>query len=733
MVVLVAVLFSLFSIHAQMNDKSPPAKPAGAKPAVKKPTTAAPKVVEGKAKALTAPAAPNAPAETLSRSSRPMNIEYGSSSWNTDSRTIDTAYLVMKDKTTGKFVQIQLEETEPDSSQFDGQFHVNLSDKALDPQVYVPPKELRNSERDYKKVHEMIQSNKLESKPLITKRNDKNQMVIDVYDTKEQAASAQKAWDEKQRLMSEAKHQKLLKQVPDRDKVKLATDVEQKAALNRLALAAADHEAERVRMDQIERQKAMEREKAANALSEKERNARKAQSKKLGEEAMAFYTKGEFPNAESKFREAVDLDPSNKTLLFRYGVSLYRLNKFNEAIVILKLAEVPPALEIEKKYFLGLTYYRLNELQSAKNTFREASASNDPIMGPSSMFYLGVVLFAQDDLDNAKKSFETVIDTSQDPRMDTQAEEYIERIAQALMFKKLQEKRWTLTGTIGANYDSNVTYSPDQSTSGSATKVSDIRYVTIGDVAYRAIYNQTHELSAKANVNLTNSSKTTAAVADPFIANLSLPYNHKGTAMGKGHVLGVKPAYETLHMAPTGGTKTQLLTSLILDVDNTFVMKPNWFSTYTVQLRQDDFDIASSTGDDDFDAMKYTIKTTQSIYLDKARKEAVTGNLGVVMNNAKGDNKKYNRIEVGANLSRPMKWGYSWNAGLQAYQVKYAKASPDRSDFNVALSLGLEKPIREWVTWTVTGTYTKNDSTNETTYEYSKYVIMTQAVFNTNL
>ena len=91
-----------------------------------------------------------------------MNIEYGSSSWNTDSRKIDNAFIVMKDKATGKFVQIQLEETEPDSSQFDGQFHVNLSsDKALDPQVFIPPKELRDSERDYKKVHEMIQNNKL--------------------------------------------------------------------------------------------------------------------------------------------------------------------------------------------------------------------------------------------------------------------------------------------------------------------------------------------------------------------------------------------------------------------------------------------------------------------------------------------------------------------------------------------------------------------------------------------
>jgi len=663
-----------------------------------------------------------------------MNIEYGSPSWNTDSRKIDNAYMVMKDKNTGKMVQIQLEETEPDSSQFDGQFHVNLSDRGLDPQVYVPPKELRNPERDYKKVHELITSNKLEAKPLVVKKNEKGQTVLDVYDTNEQAGKAQKIWEEQERLMGEAKHQKLVKPVPDKEKVQMAAEAEKQAALAKMALDAANHEAERVRLEQIERQKRIEAEKAAKAISEKERAARRARGQKLADEAMAHFSKGEFVQAEAKFREATELDPDNKTIAFRYGVTLYRLDKFNEAVVILKLAQVPANLEIEKQYFLGLTYYRLKELKPAKEALAAASKSNDPIMGPSSTFYLGVVQLAQEELEPAKASFEKVIDTSQDPQLDQQAEAYIEQIAQLLMFKKLQEKRWTLTGTLGMNYDSNVTYSPDNSTTGGTTEIDDLRLVTIGDVAYRAVYNPRHEFQLKGNANLTNSRRDSAAVADPFIYNLSTPYNMKGLAFGKGYILGIKPAYEMLYMDPNNtGTKDKILSSMVLDWDNTFVMKPDWIAVYSLIYRKDTFDITSSTGDDDFDASKYTLKTMQIVYLDKAKKNALIGNLGMTMNDAVGKNKKYNRLDFGATFTRPMKWGYAWNLGLNAYQVKYSDADPDRSDFNVALSTGLDKPIRDWVTWSISATYTKNDSTNETTYEYSKFVILTQAVFNTNL
>lgn len=658
-----------------------------------------------------------------------MNIKYGSPSWNTDSRKLDSAYIVMKDKATGKMVQIQLEETEPDSSQFSGKFNVTLSDK--DPQVFIPPKELRNPERDYKKVHEMIQNGKLVSKPIVWKRNEKGQVLVDVYDTKDQADAVEKAYQAEVKAKAEAEKNRLVKEVQQKEQAAAAAAAAHKAMMEKLALEAAKREADRVRMEQIERQKALDREKAAKALTEKQKAERKAQAQKLADEAMAFFRQGEFDNAEAKFRQAVDLDPENKSYYYKYGVTLFRTEKFNEALVILNIAQVEPELQLEKEYFKGLIHYRLKEYAPAKEEFSKASASTDENVGPSANFYLGILQYSLEEYEVAKTSFEKVLDTSKDPKMDQQAEDYIDRIIQAVKFKKLREKRWSLNGDVGVVYDSNIILSPDTS-STEATEKGDVRLQTIGDLSYRAIYNQTHELSVKGQASLINSSKTAVSRADPFMFEGSLPYNYKTTAFGKGYVLALKPTYQILYMDPTStGTKSNILSSYFLGADNLFVMKPDWFAMYGLEFRSDDFKLSDSTGDNDFDAMKISLKTTQMIFMDKAHKEGLTAILGFGVNAAKGKNKKFNRIDASVGYVRPMKWGYSWGLELALYNLDYPSSDDKRKDLNVTLKSTLEKPIREWVSLGVTAAYTKNDSSNESTYEYSKWWIMTNAKFNT--
>ncbi len=671
---------------------------------------------------------------TYAQSTKPvdgqtMNITYGSTSWNTDSRKIDSAYLVMKDKTTGKMVQIQLEETEPDSSKFDGKFSVSLSD--TDPQVFIPPKELRNPERDYKKVFQMIQSGQLTTKPIVWKKNEKGQALVDVYDTKEQADAVQNAYQTEQKLKAAAEHNRLVKVAQAKEQALAAKAAEAKALMEKLALEAARRESDRVRMEQIERQKAAERERAAKAMTEKQKAERKAQAQSLADEAMVFFRQGEFDSAEQKFRQAVELDPENRSYYFRYGVTLFRTEKFNESLVILKLAQVEPNLELERSYFMGLVHYRLKEYKPAKEHFAKASASNDDLIGPSSTFYLGILQYSLEEYEPAKKSFEKVLDTSKDPKMDAQAEEYIERILNALKFKKLQEKRWTANGTLGLTYDSNVILSPDTS-STEATDQADARLITLGDLSYRAIYNQTHQLSVKGSANLMNSSKSAVSRADPFMFDLSTPYNYTSTAFKKGYVLSLKPTYQILYMDPTSsGKKTNIMSSYFVGADNLFVMKPDWFAVYGLEVRSDDFKLSDSVGDNDYDAMKITLKTTQMVFMDKAHKEALIANFGVGLNAAKGKNKKYNRIEAGVNYMRPMKWGYSWNAGLAVYNLDYSSSTDGRKDLNVTFTTGVDKPIKDWVSWGVSAAYTKNDSTNETSYEYSKWMIMSTATFTT--
>ncbi len=659
-----------------------------------------------------------------------MSIAYGSEAWNTDSREIDSAFLIMRDKSSGKIVQIQLEETEPDSSRFSGQFSVSLGkDERVVPDIYIPPQEMRKSAEDTAKFHALIQKGKLESKPAIWKKNERGQSELDVYDTKEQAAAAAKAYAELQKAQRDMEKKKLLKPLTSEIALAAAQQAEKQKSLEAMAVAAAKQAAERVRLEQIERQKIAEREATMKALSEQQKAAKKAQAKRLSEEAMAMFNKGDFKGAEAKFKAAAEMDPSDNSYYFKYGVTLYRLDKYNEALVMLRMAKVPAETEAERKYFTGLTYFRLKEYDNAVNSFTPVAASNNPVLGPSAVFYRGVVYFTQEKYELAKADFETVIDTSSDARMDEQAESYLDSIAAALAVKKLQENKFTFMGVLGGMYDSNVLLAPDGTDQGAAQDVADFRLVTIGDLEYRPIYKEKHELSAKANLTMINSLKDEAARADPYLTNLAVPYSYKGMLGKKGMRITAKPAYEMLYMDPDGaGTKSMILTSYMATVDTTLVMHANWFAGYTVELRMDDSLTADSVGVENADAGKYTVKTAQTFFLDKAKKEALIAALGVVMNAAKGDNKKYNRIEGGVTYSQPTNWGAAWSLGLALYQLDFPDADEKRTDFNTTLSTGLSKPIKDWLVWGVTGSYTKNDS-NIAANEYSKFTVMTTASF----
>lgn len=666
---------------------------------------------------------------------RMMSITYGSSSWNTDSTKIDEAFLIMKDKNSGKLVRIQLDETAPDSSEFNGQFSVNLGDsEKIAPEVYIPPAEIRSGAKDYKKLHELIQSGRLPRKPLIWKKNEKGQSLLDVYDTREQAEAALKAYNEQQKIAKEIKNQPAVNAVKTDSEAAIAAarEAERAAELAKLALEAAQRESERVRMEQIEMQKAEERARQAKLLSEKQRAERRARAQGVADEANALFLKGDFDQAEKKYQEAIDLDPENKSYYLNYGITLYRNDKFNDALVIFKLAKAPPGRQLEKNYYMGLTHYRLKELDFALQQLAPVAASNDRL-APSASFYMGVIRFAKEDYKAAKTDFERVIDTSTDPRMDEQAEEYLERIIHASSQKALRDKRWTLTGVVGAQYDSNVLLTSDQyAAQGTATNVADFRAVTVGDVEYRAVYTDKHEVSTKANANLTNSAKSDSAPADPYLFNFSVPYSYKSMAFAKPYKLSVKPAYEYLMMdADSDGTKTAILTSYLVDVDNTFVMRANHFAIYSLGIRSDDSNVTIASDEDDASALKVSVKTTQGFYLDKGRKEILLANLGYTLNSAAGDNKTFNRIDLGATYSRPFRWESTMAVNLAIYSLKYPDASESRDDFNTTLTFNVSKPIREWVKWDVAASYSKNNSNLEAN-EYSKYLIMTTATFTTS-
>ncbi len=664
-----------------------------------------------------------------------FKITYGSTSWNIDSSQPDSAYLFLRDRKTGKIVKIQLEETEPDSSIFSGSFAVSWGNGGgIDPEVYIPPKDLRNNEEALKKFNQLLSQNSIKTQPMVVRTGEKGLRHIDVYDTADQATRAKQVADAAEKAKIEAKKSELVKPALKPQDLEVAKNAAQQDLLKRLAEEAAKRETDRIRLEQIERQRNLELERQARALSEQQRLAQKARAQALANEAMAAYAQGNYSAAESKFRQATELDPENKSYYFRYGVTLYRTEKFNDALVVMKLSPEVAETSLERKYYMGLIHMRLKEVDSALAYMKEVGAQRKSPLAPSGAFYEGVILFAKEDYEAAKEPFERVIDISNDPRLDEQAEKYLDQLVSLIAQKKAMSKRYFINGMVGTTYDSNVLLASDTETAqGSATKEGDIRALVAGDLEYRPIFTKMHEWGAKGQLYYLYSSKDEVSRADPFQMNLSLPYTYKGTALGKGYKFALKPAAEVVFMdANQDGTREGILQSYLLTTDNTFVMRQGYLATYSAEVRYDDSLTPDSIGDADADAMKYTLKTAQTFLLDKSAKEALVASLGLVMNDAKGKDRYYQRYDVGVTYVRPTKWQSTWSLGLSYYWLDFSKGADRRSDKNLTLSSGVVKPIKDWVSWTVNGSYSSNASNVEANH-YSKFSITAAAVFNYSL
>lgn len=681
--------------------------------------------------------AQNAPVVTTAAAVGDSNfkIVYGSASWNIDSTKPDSAFLFLRDKTNGKIVKIQLEESEPDSSLFAGSFVVNWGQSgAVNPEIFIPPKDMRNNSDAVKKFNELLSKGDIKSKPIVIKRADgTSAKVIDVYDTTEQAGRATVAAQAEEKSRQEAA-KTLTKPALKEQDLEVLKKSKQQAMMNELALQAAKRDTERLRIEQIERQKAEERMRREKALSESARAERRKQAAVLAGQAQADYMNGNFAGAEDKFSQSMEMDPENKSYYFRYGVSLYRTNKFDESLVILKMTADDPETVLEKKYYMGLIHLRLKEYPAALSLMRAAGSNPKSPIAPSAAFYEGVILFTQEEYSAARAPFERVIDISSDPRLDEQAEQYLDQIIVLAKEKEVMSHHWFINGMVGAMYDSNVLLAADTETSqGSATKVGDVRALASGDVEYRPVYTKSKELGFKASGFYLWSTKKEATYADPLQMNISAPYTYKGTAFSKGYKFALKPAFETVYMDSNQDlSRENILQSYLVSADNTFVMHKNYIATYTVEIRNDNSLVLSSVNDNDADAMKYSLKTAQTFILDGAAKEILVANGGIVVNDTKGKDVYYRRIEVGANYLRPMKWDATLILGLSYYRLEFSKKTDTRTDNNTTFTAGMVKPVKNWVTWMTTGTYSNNVSDSAANH-YSKWTAMTAAVFNLSL
>ncbi len=661
-----------------------------------------------------------------------LTIEYPSAEWNNSPTAVDTAHIYVKKGGESRFVKVLVSESAPDSSLFTGDFSIDFaSEQAVNSsaiEVYIPPTNERGSIESLQSFSKRVNSGEITQSPTLIKKTDKGYR-LDVYDTQEQLNAAKQIL-EQERISKELadQKQKALEVARNDANQDAARFTDKTLQIAKAAAEASIKAKDRLRQQQLEAQRRALKQKRLADLEDSKKQDLKAKAEVLVERGRLAYKAGKFELAERYFKKAAEISPDDDRFYFVYGVALYRNEKLNEALVILKLAGKHKENGIERLYYMGLIHYRLSEFGPAADYFNAVKKANSPILSPSAAFYKGLALIGQEKLAEAKTEFEWVLDNSKDPKLDNRAEEYIEKIINLINYKKRIAQKWAVGAKAGLTYDSNILLSSDTVTSGTATNDGGLRVLAAGDVEYQFFVRDTYKWSTALDTLYLYSFDEEFNTADPWQTTLSLAYSGNGLNKKKqAFVFSIEPYLETLYMdVEDEGTRESILNSFGINLDYTLIRKKDFIVQYGAVIQKDNSLLKGVSEDDDADSMLYNINNSYTVFLDATKKRSVIAGLELWMNKATGENKNYNKFVVDATYVAPYKkWKDAiWTGGISAYKITYPDSDDSRKDLDVAFTGTLTKPLKN-ENWSITGvaSYTSNTS-NVEDYHYSKHTLM---------
>lgn len=659
-------------------------------------------------------------------SSKMTKLTYGYSPWNKSSEKIDSATILLREGKTGRLIQISVDETDPDSSIFSGLYSLSLNNlQALSPEFYIPPLELLGSQSGISKITEMIKSGELKRKAFILRRFKNGLQVIEIYDSKDQAKLAMRAFRAEEEL-TDLRNRPLIA----RSAMDAGALAEQIAEQARAALSLI----ERARLAQIEALKASENVKRFELLTAKQKLAQKILATEEAKNALTDYQNAKTLDALKKFEKAVETDPENKSYYFQYGISLYKAEQFNRSLVMLDLAQEPDLNKseidaTEVSYYVGLNNYRLKLYRDAIHAFDSVVSAKNPMLSASAQFYIGVCLFEQLDYKNSQARFQSVLDISSDPKLDLRAEQYIEQILRIQQFETERARKWNISGTFGVIHDSNVIIASDTTLQDTPTNAAGERLLTLGSLKYRPTYEADHEFAVQLDITNIYTVDTsmkfsqTLRNTDHLLVDLALPYTFKGVFQGKGVKFDIVPGYEGLLMSPENNTQKLILSSFLLKGLSTVIMNENWFANYNLELRQDNASLATSTGDEDSSAINIKLSDANLFFLNKEKNKIFLLDSTFTHNSAVGKNLIFDRVDLGVGYMSKFFWDAMFNSKLSYFLLNYSANSSARLDNSYSLSAGFSKKINESLTSGLNASYNINSS-NVVAYTYKKYTIL---------
>jgi tetratricopeptide (TPR) repeat protein len=157
---------------------------------------------------------------------------------------------------------------------------------------------------------------------------------------------------------------------------------------------------------------------------------------------------GDLSGAVADLRAALQLEPDFDQAALDLGTALLETGDNEAALTPLEQATRRSDLEAHARLYLGIAQVRAGRLEEARTNLTRA-ADLDPSLGTAARYYLGIASQRAGDRGGADAYFTAVSEAAADSAMRRHAQD-------ALQHMRAAQKPWTVYGTFGFQYDSNV-------------------------------------------------------------------------------------------------------------------------------------------------------------------------------------------------------------------------------------------------------------------------------------
>lgn len=173
---------------------------------------------------------------------------------------------------------------------------------------------------------------------------------------------------------------------------------------------------------------------------------------------LTFMRLGEFQYAVDALNIVLQLDSNLRDVHHHLGAAYLQMQRYDEALAQFQLAEQHQAVTGDTEFYLGYTYYQLAQYQKAPPHLQRA-LELDPSYTGSAQFYRGLAFYASDRDDLARDAFERVVHTNPEAPLADNAQRYLE----ALDRRRHERRFFRIQGSFGFEYDDNVVLEPNDS------------------------------------------------------------------------------------------------------------------------------------------------------------------------------------------------------------------------------------------------------------------------------